>query len=130
MIKETKTDRPTINEMRKRMTDLGEEVLWDGEYDKEVYCVSVRYHGPRKYGIHAVELRWRDGWYSEKNNIKTGHPWEGTEHCLRHRDEDDHTCVNGNIYCYYNNTENVCLFHPRIKKLGGFDSPQRHKNKI
>ena len=68
MIKELKTDRPTINEMRKRMTDLGEKVLTIWEDDKQVFCASVRSLGPVTYGNPAVVIQWLNGWYSEKNN--------------------------------------------------------------
>jgi len=68
MKKETKSERPTINEMRKKMTDLGEKVLTVWEDEQQVYCASVRSLGPVTYGHPAVEIQWLSGWYSEKTN--------------------------------------------------------------
>jgi hypothetical protein len=49
------------------------------------------------------------------------HPWLGTNHCLREKDEDGSQCCNDHTGCMYNDGHNTCMFEKPSKKQ--YDSP-------
>jgi len=44
------------------------------------------------------------------------HPWLGTEHCLREKDEDGFQCCNDHTGCLYNDGNNGCM-HPAREEI-------------
>jgi hypothetical protein len=57
------------------------------------------------------------------------HPWEGTQHCLRHHDTlGEGTCTNDHTGCLYNDGHNGCNAPSKLPSEGDYDSPLLKKN--
>ena len=54
-------------------------------------------------------------------NIFDTHPWLGTQHCLREKQDDEYQCCNDHTGCWFNDGHNTCMIDIESNKQ--YDSP-------